>query len=308
MDREWLLTSKRTLFIPSIVVATTLAFFGFRLLQARLDPSAYSLAKKSYVDAVQVFRWLEEYRSQRGAFPREDVVGEWRRAVASALSIPDDQFSDAWGNPIRFRLKDSRGSAIAGGEALEVWSTGEDGVDQAGFADDILISARMPLGLSSAVNDGAYWARRRAWSIPLIGSGAVVALGGAMTLGRGRKKVRPRALISFLVQAFCGLALVTAGWTLDSGIWGARQALSACAGPWMFISGMALVVQIPSWLGLQGSLRAIHRALSEPWQCRNCGYDLRGNSYERCPECGTELRPDPSTRPIQSSRATQRRG
>lgn len=36
---------------------------------------------------------------------------------------------------------------------------------------------------------------------------------------------------------------------------------------------------VPRWV------RALRR---RPWQCRGCGYDLRGNDAVKCPECGRE--------------------
>ena len=47
-----------------------------------------------------------------------------------------------------------------------------------------------------------------------------------------------------------------------------------------------LVVMLPTGLGAFIAARAKPTDLG---LCNDCGYDLRGSSSSRCPECGTEL-------------------
>jgi hypothetical protein len=54
------------------------------------------------------------------------------------------------------------------------------------------------------------------------------------------------------------------------------------------------------WLLLSGVMFVVRefgrRYRRDPGRCASCGYDLRGNPTETCPECGTTKR-DPAGRP-----------
>jgi hypothetical protein len=52
-----------------------------------------------------------------------------------------------------------------------------------------------------------------------------------------------------------------------------------------FIALAALLGLATSLTGLPRWLRSLRR---QPWQCRGCGYDLRGSDGAKCPECGRE--------------------
>lgn len=45
------------------------------------------------------------------------------------------------------------------------------------------------------------------------------------------------------------------------------------------------------WLGVRGRRRSARRRRIRRGLCRQCGYDLRGGTSGRCPECGTDSQP-----------------
>lgn len=70
-------------------------------------------------------------------------------------------------------------------------------------------------------------------------------------------------------------------------------ALAACrfipVPPWLFVGTLLPMPVIAGAVGLVVGLRLAERAQAPQYLCADCGYDLRGCTHARCPECGRQF-------------------